>query len=93
MKQGIHPTYYSKVSVKCACGNTFETGATVPKLEVEICSDCHPFFTGKAKLLDSAGRVDKFKARAAKAKTFGAPKMGNTDHEIVHVETPDQVKE
>lgn len=70
MKQGIHPTYYPKASVKCACGNTFETGATVEKLEVEICSECHPFFTGKAKLLDAAGRVDKFKERLAKAGQF-----------------------
>ncbi|PKN80340.1 MAG: 50S ribosomal protein L31 [Candidatus Cloacimonetes bacterium HGW-Cloacimonetes-1] len=59
MKQGIHPKY-NKVTVRCACGNTFETGSTKGDLQVEICSACHPFYTGKQKLLDTAGRVEKF---------------------------------
>ena len=54
--------------VKCGCGNQFTVGSTKEKLEIEVCSACHPFFTGKEKLLDTAGRVEKFKARAAKAK-------------------------
>lgn len=62
MKQGIHPDY-KKVTVKCACGETFETGSVKDSLSVEICSKCHPFYTGKQKLIDSAGRVDKFKKR------------------------------
>jgi large subunit ribosomal protein L31 len=62
MKQGIHPDY-KKVTVKCACGETFETGSVKDSLTVEICSKCHPFYTGKQKLVDSAGRVDKFKKR------------------------------
>ena len=62
MKQGIHPNY-KKVTVKCACGETFETGSVKDSLSVEICSKCHPFYTGKQKLVDSAGRVDKFKKR------------------------------
>ncbi|MBE7092022.1 MAG: 50S ribosomal protein L31 [Clostridia bacterium] len=62
MKQGIHPDY-KKVTVKCACGETFETGSVKDSLSVEICSKCHPFYTGKQKLVDSAGRVDKFKKR------------------------------
>ncbi|MEJ2634283.1 MAG: 50S ribosomal protein L31 [Calditrichia bacterium] len=59
MKQGIHPEY-KKAKVICACGNTFETRSTVSELHVEICSNCHPFFTGKQKLVDTAGRVEKF---------------------------------
>ncbi|WAH36883.1 50S ribosomal protein L31 [Alicyclobacillus dauci] len=59
MKSGIHPTY-NKVLVTCACGNTFETGSTKENLRVEICSQCHPFYTGKQKLIDAGGRVDKF---------------------------------
>ncbi len=62
MKQGIHPDY-KKVTVKCACGETFETGSVKDSLSVEICSKCHPFYTGKQKFVDSAGRVDKFKKR------------------------------
>lgn len=64
MKEGIHPEYHD-VEVVCACGNTFQTGTTknVSELRVEICSKCHPFFTGKQKLVDTGGRVDKFKKR------------------------------
>jgi large subunit ribosomal protein L31 len=59
MKQGIHPKY-ELVKVKCACGNEFETKSTKEKLNVDICNQCHPFYTGKQKLLDTAGRVEKF---------------------------------
>ena len=63
MKKGIHPKY-KKVNVTCACGNTFETKSTNPNIsKVEICSNCHPFYTGKMKLVDSMGRVDKFMNR------------------------------
>jgi len=65
MKQCIHPDYH-KCTVHCACGNTFETGSTVKEMKVEICSECHPFFTGKQKLVDTGGRVDRFKKRYAK---------------------------
>ena len=79
MKQGIHPTYYSDAIAKCACGATFLIGSTEKEISVDICSNCHPFFTGKQKLVDTAGRVDKFKARmeaAQKAKTVkSAPKV------------------
>ena len=68
MKQGIHPKYFEKAEIKCACGAKFEVGSTVEKIEVEICSQCHPFYTGKEKLVDTAGRVDKFKARMKAAK-------------------------
>ena len=62
MKEGIHPKYGEAV-VRCVSGETFTTGSTKKELKVEICSKCHPFFTGKQKLVDSGGRVDKFKKR------------------------------
>lgn len=62
MQEGIHPKYV-KATVRCACGETFETGSTKQDLHVEICSQCHPFFTGKQKLVDAGGRVDKFKKK------------------------------
>ncbi len=66
MKQEIHPKY-QEINVVCACGHSFKTGSTMSDdLHVEICSDCHPFFTGKQKLVDTAGRVDRFKRRYAR---------------------------
>lgn len=62
MKQSTHPQYF-QATVRCACGNTFTTGSTVPEITVDICGACHPFFTGQMKYIDTAGRVDKFKAR------------------------------
>ena len=62
LKEGIHPKY-QKCIVRCACGETFETGSVQPEVRVEICSKCHPFFTGKQKLIDTGGRVDRFKKR------------------------------
>lgn len=66
MKKEIHPKYFTNAIVTCACGNTFTTGSTKEKIEVEICSACHPLYTGTEKTLDTAGRVERFKARAAK---------------------------
>ena len=65
MKSAIHPTYFEKAKVLCACGNTFTIGSTKEKIEVEICSACHPFYTGNEKIMDTAGRVERFKKRAA----------------------------
>ena len=59
MKKDIHPKY-EKATISCACGNTFETGSTKKNMKVEICSVCHPFFTGKQKIIDTAGRVERF---------------------------------
>jgi large subunit ribosomal protein L31 len=59
MKKGIHPTY-EMTTIKCACGNVIETRSTVKNIQVEICSACHPFFTGKQKLVDTAGRIERF---------------------------------
>jgi large subunit ribosomal protein L31 len=65
MKTGIHPQY-QQVQVHCACGAGWTTGSTNKELRIEICSNCHPFFTGKQKLVDSAGRIDRFQQRYAK---------------------------
>ncbi len=62
MKEGIHPKYEAS-TVVCACGNTFETRSTMDKIHVEVCNKCHPFYTGKQKLVDTGGRVDRFKKR------------------------------
>ena len=67
MKQDIHPQYFPNAQIVCSCGKTHKIGSTKEKMEVEICSNCHPFFTGQEKLIDTAGRVEKFKARQAKA--------------------------
>jgi large subunit ribosomal protein L31 len=64
MKKDIHPNY-QKVPVRCACGTEFETGSTIEAIKVEICSKCHPFFTGKQKLMDTAGRVERFRRKYA----------------------------
>lgn len=74
MKEKIHPQYYEKATVRCACGNTFTIGSTRQEIQVEICSRCHPFYTGEEKLIDVAGRVEKFKARRAKAQVPKAKK-------------------
>ena len=67
MKKDIHPTYYTQASATCACGATYTVGSTLPELHVEICAACHPFYTGNDKVLDTAGRVEKFKSRMAAA--------------------------
>lgn len=66
MKKDIHPQYHDKARVKCACGNAFTLGSTQEYLETEICSQCHPFYTGKEKVMDTMGQVQKFKDKLAK---------------------------
>lgn len=73
MKEGIHPNFYADATVTCVCGHTFQTGSTQKEVRVDICSACHPFFTGKQKLIDTEGRIDRFRRKyagnaAAKAK-------------------------
>lgn len=68
MKKNIHPKYYPKATVKCACGHSFEIGSTKEHLEVEICSACHPFYTGKEKIIET-GQVEKFRSRMEKTRT------------------------
>jgi large subunit ribosomal protein L31 len=90
MKEGIHPTYFKESNAKCACGATFSVGSTEKDISVEICSACHPFYTGKQKLVDTAGRVDKFKARieaASKAKSAkNSKKVEKEIEETIEVE-------
>ncbi|MCH7828265.1 50S ribosomal protein L31 [Patescibacteria group bacterium] len=68
MKKDIHPQYFPKAKVTCACGNTFTLGATQELIEIEVCSACHPFYTGKEKIMDKVGQVQKFRARLLKKK-------------------------
>ena len=65
MKAGVHPNYFQS-SIKCACGNVLEVGSTKKDIRVEICSQCHPFFTGKQKLIDTAGRIERFRKKYEK---------------------------
>lgn len=69
MKTDVHPRYFRNATVTCVCGHTFTVGSTKEHIAVEICSACHPFYTGGEKLIDTAGRVEKFKARRAAAST------------------------
>jgi large subunit ribosomal protein L31 len=68
LKEGIHPSY-NEATVMCACGETFTTRSTRPKIKVDMCSKCHPFFTGKQKIVDAEGRVEKFKKKYAKSES------------------------
>jgi len=68
MKQNIHPKWYPEAKVTCACGNTFTVGSTKEEIHVEICSACHPFFTGQTKYVDTMGRIEKFQAKQAATK-------------------------
>jgi len=67
MKEEIHPQYYPEAVVRCACGNTWQTGSTVPEVRTDVCSACHPFFTGEQRIVDSEGRVDRFYRRLRQA--------------------------
>ena len=75
MKQKIHPQYHD-CEVTCACGNKFTTGSTLKEIRVELCNKCHPFYTGKQKLVDTAGRVEKFQERADKMVAISAVRKG-----------------
>jgi len=74
MKSDIHPIYHEAAAVTCSCGETFAVGSTLPKIHIEICSACHPFFSGQEKILDTAGRVEKFKKRRVKSAEIGVTK-------------------
>jgi len=76
MKKDIHPSYNTEAKIICACGNIVETGSTVDEIKTELCSKCHPFYTGKQKLVDSAGRVDKFKAKVSAQKETAKERRG-----------------
>lgn len=69
MKKEIHPQYHNEADVRCVCGAVFKIGSTNPEIKIEICGACHPVYTGKEKLLDTVGRIERFKTRRAKAST------------------------
>ena len=68
MKKDLHPQYHQKAKVECVCGARFTVGSTKPEIKVEICGNCHPFYSGKEKLIDTMGRIERFKTRSAKKK-------------------------
>ena len=78
MKTDIHPNY-QEATVTCVCGNSFKTHSTVGDIKLEICSECHPFFTGRQKVIDTAGRIDKFNQRFEKSKSIKAAKQKKSD--------------
>lgn len=79
MKKKIHPEYHAQAVVTCACGNSFAVGSTQPALRVELCSSCHPFYTGKQKFVDTARRVEKFKEKSVKRVTAARTKTQKED--------------
>ncbi len=91
MKTDIHPKYFDSAKVTCACGNSFAVGSTMEKIEVEICSACHPFYTGTEKIIDTAGRVEKFKARQA-AKKAPVSKKSKAEKKAEAVEVTSEDK-
>lgn len=74
MKAQIHPKWYEEAVVTCACGNKFTVGATIPEIQVDVCSNCHPYYTGQMKFIDTAGRVDSFREKMKKAATKSVSK-------------------
>jgi large subunit ribosomal protein L31 len=76
MKKDTHPQYNQEIKVQCACGNTFTTGSTVGEIKVELCSNCHPFYTGKQKLVDPARRIEKFRAKKETQKELAKSRVG-----------------
>jgi len=76
MKKDLHPTYHADAKIICACGNKFTVGSTVKEIHVEICSNCHPFYTGKERLVDTAGRVDRFKKIAEQKEKVAKTRKG-----------------
>lgn len=83
MKQGIHPKYFVDCQVSCACGNKFTTGSTLEKIDVDVCSKCHPFFTGQQKFVDVKGRIDKFKQKVEQGKIYTAKKTAATKKKAI----------
>ena len=76
MKKSIHPEFHDNCKVTCACGNTFTTGSTMKEIRVELCNQCHPFYTGKQKFVDTARRVEKFQEKFAKKEAASASRKG-----------------
>jgi|WetSurMetagenome_2_1015567.scaffolds.fasta_scaffold196830_2 large subunit ribosomal protein L31 len=88
MKANIHPKYYEDLVITCSCGNTIIAGSTRKEIHTEICSACHPFYTGQQKLVDTAGRVDKFMARVKKAQKIKEKEIKEVDDELEEMFEP-----
>jgi len=89
MKKNIHPEWYPQAKVSCACGASFTTGSTKPEIHVEICSACHPFFTGEMRFVDTQGRIEKFQARQKASANYTKKKKNLEEKE----ERPKSIKE
>ena len=89
MKDNVHPTWYPEAKVSCTCGASFLTGSVKPEIKVEICSNCHPFFTGEMRFVDTQGRIEKFKAKQDAAKGYIKKSQRNQEKE----EKPRSLKE
>ncbi len=85
MQKAIHPTYYPEARVTCACGSVFTTGSTLPEIRIELCSLCHPFYTGKQKFVDTARRVEKFEERNKKVADASAVRKGKKAKKVALV--------
>lgn len=85
MKPDVHPPYYPEAKVRCACGNAFTVGSTRESIEIEICSQCHPFYSGQEKIIDTAGRVERYKKILERAETKQKGKKGNNKREVKKV--------
>lgn len=83
MKSNIHPEYHQNAKIVCACGNALTIGSTLAEISVEVCRVCHPFYTGKQKLLDAAGRLERFKKRSASKATVASVRKGKKAKKVV----------
>ena len=93
MKQAIHPQYFNEAQVTCVCGHSFTTGSTQEIIRVELCSNCHPFYTGEQRFIDTASRIQKFQTRSETAKKYQIVKKDKKDAEKKHAETPKTLRE
>ena len=93
MKQAIHPQYYENAVVTCVCGNTFTTGSTVESIRVELCSNCHPFYTGETRFVDTASRIQKFEKKTEIAEKYQVVAKDKKDKERKKSESPKTLRE
>ncbi len=93
MKANIHPQYFDNAQVICACGNRFTMGATLPEIRVELCSKCHPFYTGEQRFVDSASRIQKFQAKQNIAKQYLTKKVKKMDEQKQKDTAPKTLRE
>lgn len=93
MKQTIHPQYFNEAQVICVCGHKFTTGSTQEVIHVELCSNCHPFYTGEQRFVDTASRIQKFQTRSETAKKYQVVKKEKKDRELKQAEAPKTLRE